>query len=83
MDYIKQKLLKKGEEERLVVKRLISEFGSTVIESVNIDQVLTGMKGITGLLTVTSKLNPNTGITYRGLTIPEIQEKLPKVRAGR
>ena len=80
MDYIKQKLLKKGEEERLVVKRLISEFGNTVLESVNIDQVLTGMKGITGLLTVTSKLNPSTGITYRGYTIPEIQQKLPKVR---
>ena len=80
MDYIKQKLLKKGEEERLVVKRLISEFGSTVLESVTLDQVLTGMKGITGLLTVTSKLDPNTGITYRGYTIPEIQQILPKVR---
>ena len=42
MEYIKQKLLKKGEEERLIVKRLISEFGTTVLESVNIDQVLTG-----------------------------------------
>ncbi len=80
MDYIKQKLLKKGEEERAVVKRLISEFGSVVVETVNIDQILTGMKGITGLLTVTSKLDPESGIRYRGHTIPELQEKLPKLR---
>ncbi len=80
MDYIKEKLLRKGEEERAVVKRLISEFGNVVVESVNIDQILTGMKGITGLLTVTSKLDPESGIRYRGHTIPELQEKLPKLR---
>jgi citrate synthase len=80
MDYIKEKLLKKGEEERAVVKRLISEYGNVVVENVNIDQILTGMKGITGLLTVTSKLDPDSGIRYRGYSIPEIQEKLPKLR---
>ena len=80
MDYIKKKLLEKGEVERAVVKRLINEFGHVVIEDVNIDQVLTGMKGITGLLTVTSKLDPESGIRYRGHTIPELQEKLPKLR---
>ena len=44
MDQIKKKLLEKGEKERAVVKRLISEFGNVVVESVNIDQILTGMK---------------------------------------
>jgi citrate synthase len=79
MDHIKKKLLEKGEKERAVVKRLISEFGNVVVESVNIDQILTGMKGMTSLLTVTSKLDPENGIRYRGYSIQELQEKLPKI----
>ncbi|GET27799.1 hypothetical protein [Prolixibacter sp. SD074] len=42
-------------------------------------QVLTGMKGVTSLLTVTSKLDPESGIRFRGYSIPELQEKLPKL----
>lgn len=79
MDHIKKKLLEKGEKERAVVKRLISEFGNVVVESVTIDQILTGMKGMTSLLTVTSKLDPENGIRYRGYSIQELQEKLPKI----
>jgi citrate synthase len=78
MDQIKKKLLEKGEKERAVVKRLISEFGNVVVESVSIDQILTGMKGMTSLLTVTSKLDPENGIRYRGYSIQELQDKLPK-----
>jgi citrate synthase len=79
MDYIKKKLLEKGQQERAIVKRLISEFGNVTVESVNIDQILTGMKGMTSLLTVTSKLDPNSGIRYRGYSIPELNELLPKI----
>jgi len=79
MDYIKKKLLEKGVQERAVVKRLISEFGQVVVEDVNIDQILTGMKGMTSLLTVTSKLDPENGIRYRGYSIQELQELLPKI----
>ncbi|HEY3389413.1 MAG TPA: citrate/2-methylcitrate synthase, partial [Prolixibacteraceae bacterium] len=79
MDYIKKKLLEKGEKERAVVKKLIGEHGEVVVESVNIDQILTGMKGMTSLLTVTSKLDPEHGIRYRGHSIPDIQQKLPKI----
>lgn len=80
MDYIKKKLLEKGEKERAVVKRLISEFGNVVVENVNIDQILTGMKGMTSLLTVTSKLDPENGIRYRGYSIQELQQLLPKIK---
>jgi citrate synthase len=79
MDYIKKKLLERGEEERTIVKRLISEFGDVTVESVTIDQILTGMKGMTSLLTVTSKLDPTSGIRYRGYSIPELNELLPKI----
>jgi citrate synthase len=49
------------------------------VESVTIDQILTGMKGMTSLLTVTSKLDPTSGIRYRGYSIPELNELLPKI----
>jgi len=79
MDFIKKKLLEKGEKERAIVKRLINEFGDVTVESVNIDQILTGMKGITSLLTVTSKLDPQSGIRYRGYSITELNNLLPKI----
>jgi citrate synthase len=79
MDYIKEKLLKKGEQERQIVKKLAKEYGDLQLDTVSMNQVLTGMKGVTSLLTVTSKLDPENGIRFRGYSIPELQEKLPKL----
>jgi len=79
MDYIKKKLLEKGEKERIEVKRLISEYGNVQVESVTIEQILTGMKGMTSLLTVTSKLDSGSGIRYRGYSISELKDLLPKI----
>lgn len=40
------------------------------------------MRGIKGLVTETSVLDPNEGIRFRNFTIPECQEKLPKSPGG-
>ena len=40
------------------------------------------MKGIPALLTETSKLDANEGIRFRGYSLPELQEKLPKLDAA-
>jgi citrate synthase len=40
------------------------------------------MKGITGLVTETSKLDAEEGIRFRGYTIPELRVKLPKAPNG-
>lgn len=45
-------------------------------------QVYQGMKGITGLVTETSKLDAEEGIRFRGYSIPEIREKFPKAPNG-
>jgi citrate synthase len=37
------------------------------------------MKGLPALLTLTSKLDPQEGIRFRGYSIPELREKLPKL----
>lgn len=41
-----------------------------------------GMRGIKGLICETSVLDPEEGIRFRGLTIPECQEQLPKADCG-
>ena len=38
-----------------------------------------GMRGMKGLVTETSVLDADEGIRFRGYTIPECQELLPKV----
>jgi citrate synthase len=40
------------------------------------------MRGITGLVSETSLLDAQEGIRFRGYTIPELQEKLPKAEGG-
>ncbi|GJU27383.1 citrate synthase, mitochondrial [Tanacetum coccineum] len=45
-------------------------------------QVLGGMRGMTGLLWETSLLDPDEGIRFRGLSIPECQKVLPAAKPG-
>jgi len=41
-----------------------------------------GMRGIKGLVTETSVLDPEEGIRFRGLSLPECQDVLPKAVGG-
>lgn len=41
-----------------------------------------GMRGIKGLVWETSVLDPDEGIRFRGLSIPECQQQLPKAKGG-
>ncbi|MBZ0242268.1 MAG: citrate (Si)-synthase, partial [Bacteroidales bacterium] len=54
------------------------EFGDFVVDKVTIGQILGGMRGIKCLVTDISYLDPNEGIRYRGYTLPEVFEKLPR-----
>lgn len=42
-----------------------------------------GMRGIKGLVTETSVLDPDEGIRFRGLSIPECQKVLPTAPGGK
>jgi citrate synthase len=79
MDYIKDRLIEIGRPKAEMVKKLVKEHGDTVIQEITIGQVLGGMKGIVSLLTCTSKLDAEEGIRFRGYSIPELREKLPKL----
>jgi len=60
------------------VKTLVKDHGETVIDQVTIGQVYGGMRDIKSMVTDISFVDPATGIKFRGMSIPEVLEKLPK-----
>ncbi len=79
---LKEKLGKKIEEWRPRTTRLIKEFGNVKVDEVDIGQIIGGARDVKCLVTDISYLDPFEGIRFRGLTIPEVMEKLPKVPGG-
>lgn len=59
-------------------KEFIKTNGHYIIGQYTIEQVYSGMKGMIGMVTETSKLDPDEGIRFRGYSIPELRAKLPK-----
>ncbi|MHB1920955.1 MAG: citrate (Si)-synthase, eukaryotic [Chitinophagaceae bacterium] len=82
MGYIKEKFQEKSEELAAEVKQLIRNTGNKKVDEVSISQVYQGMRGVTGLVTETSLLDANEGIRFRGYSIPELRERLPKAPGG-
>lgn len=83
MSYIKEKFKAKADELNTEVKDLLKNHGTKKIdEGVTIAQAYQGMRGITGLVTETSLLDANEGIRFRGYSIPELREQLPKAVNG-
>ncbi|NOX84499.1 MAG: citrate (Si)-synthase [Chlorobi bacterium] len=78
MPTLKELLYDKIQQHRPRTSRLMKEYGDTVISDVTVQQVLGGMRGIKSLVTDISYLDPYEGIRYRGFTLPEVFEKLPK-----
>lgn len=68
--------------EQARFKAIKKAHGAQKLGDVTVDMALGGMRGITGLLWETSLLDADEGIRFRGYTIPELQEKLPKAKAG-
>ncbi|WP_232516325.1 citrate (Si)-synthase, eukaryotic [Chitinophaga caeni] len=83
MSYVKLKFKEKADELSVEVKELIKNHGSTKVDEVSLAQVYQGMRGVTGLVTETSLLDANEGIRFRGYSIPELREKLPKAPGGK
>ena len=78
MSAIKQKLQEKIEGWRPRTTRLVKEYGDVKLGEVSIGQAIGGMRGVKCLVTDISYLDPFEGIRFRGFTIPEVLEKLPK-----
>jgi citrate synthase len=82
MGIIKDRFKAKTEKVNAEIKDLLKEHGTKVIGEVQLSQVYQGMRGMTGLVTETSLLDAQEGIRFRGYSIPELQQKLPKAEKG-
>ncbi len=78
MEYIKYRFFQKASQCSKEFQRIKKDHADKVIAQVTLGQVFSGMKGIPLLVTDTSKLDPNEGIRFKGYSIPELREKLPK-----
>ncbi|KAK2139777.1 hypothetical protein NP493_6206g00003 [Ridgeia piscesae] len=70
-------------EFQKTVKEFRSKHGNTKVGEVTVDMMYGGMRGIKGLVTETSVLDPDEGIRFRGYSIPECQKLLPTVAGGK
>ena len=79
---LKEKLHQKIEGWRPRTTKLLKEHGDVKLGDVTIAQAIGGMRGVKCLVTDISYLDPFEGIRFRGYTIPETLEALPKVPGG-
>ena len=82
MDKLKEKFAAKALPMAAEIKALVKEHGKTVLGEYTVEQVYQGMHGMIGMVTETSKLDPEEGIRFRGYTIPELRAALPKAPGG-
>jgi citrate synthase len=64
------------------IEALLASHGNTTIADVTVSQAYGGMRDIKCMVTETSSVDPQEGIRYRGMTIPELQAKLPSAAQG-
>jgi citrate synthase len=82
MEAIKDLFSVKATAAAAEIKEIIKTHGDKKIGEVTLAQAYQGMRGITGLVTETSLLDAQEGIRFRGFSIPELQDKLPKAPGG-
>jgi len=78
MSELKKELFEKIEGWRPRTTKLLKEHGDVKLGDVTIAQAIGGMRGVKCLVTDISYLDPFEGIRFRGFTIPEVLEKLPR-----
>ena len=82
MEKLKEKFAEKALPMTKEIKDMLKSHGTKVMGEYSLAQMYGGMKGIVGMVTETSKLDSNEGIRFRGYSIPELREKLPKAPGG-
>lgn len=79
---LKQKLAQKIPVAREEIKEVLSAHADAKISEVTVGQAYGGMRGVKCMVTETSALDADEGIRFRGYSIPELQEKLPRAAGG-
>jgi citrate synthase len=82
MSMLEERLSSKIPPMRESVRTLLAEHGEHKISDVTVAQAYGGMRGVKGLVTETSALDPDEGIRFRGYSIPELARLLPRASGG-
>ncbi len=82
MPNLKEKFASKMAPMRERVQKVRKEHGDMKISDVTIEQAYGGARSVKCMTWETSALDPVEGIRFRGFTIPELQQKLPKAPGG-
>jgi citrate synthase len=82
MEKLKALFKSKADQLSTEIKEILKEHGAKKIGEVQLAQIYQGMRGITGMVYETSLLDAQEGIRFRGYSIPELQQKLPKAKGG-
>ena len=83
MDTLKQKFLEKSSKIKAELKAIIKEHGNRKVDEVTLAQVFGGMRGVKSMVWETSQLDPIDGIRFRGYSIPELRDLLPKAEGDK
>ena len=82
MSFTKERFKSKADAVSGEIKDLLKDHGNDKIGEVTLAQIYQGMRGITGLVSETSLLDAQEGIRFRGYSIPDLQQRLPKAQGG-
>jgi len=82
MAELKEKFQEKALASKAEIKDLLAEHGEKVVGEVKLKQAYSGMRGILAMICETSLLDFEEGIHFRGYSIPQLVEKLPKAKDG-
>ena len=79
---LKNKIASKSAALKKEIESLLAAHRGKSLGEVTLSQAYGGMRDIKCMVTETSSVDPQEGIRYRGLSIPELQAKLPKAEGG-
>jgi len=82
MPSLKEKLAAQIGPMRDKVQGILKQSGEMKVGDVSVAQAYGGMRSVKCMVWETSALDPMEGIRFRGFTIPELREKLPKAPGG-
>ena len=82
MDILKQKFVEKAAPLAQEIKAMLKEHGNMVIDTATVSQIYGGMRDITSMVWEPSLLDAQEGISFRGYSIPQLRELLPKAEGS-
>lgn len=82
MKELKSLFQHKTQQVQKDLKGILKDHGDLQVDTVVMRQVIGGMRGIKSMFSETSLLDPMDGIKFRGYSIPQLREKLPKPDQG-